>query len=186
MEDVDYFKLNQYAKKFVNLTDEKIELLHSIRPEIMPHIQTVTDNFYIHLSNIEEANVFISDKIDILKPTHYNWIKNIFESDFSIEYTKLMYRVGDVHVKIDLPVEFMSGAMSIITEELIVVFHQIYGSDMVKIKQAQQAITAALGFSLFIMQESYQLSSLDKELDKFLQITGMSRILFNKLASIYS
>jgi len=45
-----------------------------------------------------------------------------------------------------------------------------------------EAINAALGFSLMVMQESYQASTLAGELEKFLAITGMSRTLFNNLA----
>ena len=46
-------------------------------------------------------------------------------------------------------------------------------------------MNAVLGFSLMVMQESYQSSSLAAELEKFLAITGMSRTLFDNLALAY-
>ena len=45
------------------------------------------------------------------------------------------------------------------------------------------AVNAALGFSLMVMQESYPVSRLIAEQEKFLAITGISRTEFNKLAT---
>lgn len=79
----------------------------------------------------------------------------------------------------------MAGAMVIIQSELIRIFGEIYANDQEKMLKAIRALNAACGFSLLIMQESYQSSSMAEELEKFLRITGMSRVLFNNLARAY-
>ena len=96
-----------------------------------------------------------------------------------------MYRVGQVHVMVDLPVEFMSGGMCLINEELIGLVCKTHGDEPHRCAPLLKAINAATGFSLLIMQQSYQLSSLSAELNRFLTITGMSRTLFENLAGAY-
>lgn len=47
------------------------------------------------------------------------------------------------------------------------------------------AINAVLGFSLLVMQGSFQTGKLAEELERFLSVSGMSRTLFNNLAAAY-
>jgi hypothetical protein len=96
-----------------------------------------------------------------------------------------MYHVGEVHVKVKLPVEFMAGGITQIQGHMVAIITEAAQGDPAKIRSWLEAVNAALGFSLIIMQESYQTSTLSAELEKFLSITGMSRTLFNNLASAY-
>jgi hypothetical protein len=96
-----------------------------------------------------------------------------------------MYRVGAVHVKVGLPVEFMSGGMSLIAEELIELIGRTCGEDASRCRTLLKALNGVTGFSLLIMQQFYQSSSLAAELERFLAITGMSRTLFENLAGVY-
>lgn len=50
---------------------------------------------------------------------------------------------------------------------------------------AMGAINAVLGFSLLVMQGSFQTGKLAEELERFLSVSGMSRTLFNNLAAAY-
>lgn len=185
MKNIDFDELNQYAKQFAKLDDDKIAMLHSISTDLIPHLQQVTDDFYAHLSTIEKAKPFLEGRIETLKSTHHAWMKDILTGSFDAEYTQQMYKVGDVHVKVKLPVEFMAG-MTIIKDGLSNVVLNTYQDDASKQQEALAAINAALGFSLLVMQESYQSSALAEELEKFLLITGMSRTLFDNLARAYS
>ena len=56
---------------------------------------------------------------------------------------------------------------------------------MSRLNKATAAVNSVLGFTLMVMQQSYESSRLAEELEKFLKITGMSRILFDNLASAY-
>jgi hypothetical protein len=186
MKNIDFDELNQYAKQFAKLDDDKIAMLHSISTDLIPHLQQVTDDFYAHLSRIEKVQPFLEGRIDALKSTHHVWMKDILTGSFDAEYTQQMYKVGDVHVKVKLPVEFMAGGMTIIKDGLSNVVLNTYQGNASKQQEALAAINAALGFSLLVMQESYQSSALAEELEKFLLITGMSRTLFDNLARAYS
>jgi len=185
MPQVDVAALTEYAKKFSGLTPEYEALLAEIAPLIKPMLPAVTDKFYEILSSIDKAAPFLEGRVDTLKATHLKWLETLFTGPYDSDYTATMYHVGDVHVKVKLPVEFMSGGITLIGNELHTAVAQVCGDDLDKCLKTGSAINAVLGFSLMVMQESYQSSSLAAELEKFLAITGMSRQLFDNLATAY-
>jgi hypothetical protein len=109
----------------------------------------------------------------------------VFTGPFDVNYVKSMYHVGDVHVQAKLPVEFMAGAMTLLTTRVNHLIGDILSDRPKTLIQATAAVSAVLGFTLMIMQQSYETSRLAEELEKFLKITGMSRTLFDNLASAY-
>lgn len=185
MHTIDMDALCAYAKQFSELDQEKIETLHQVYPDVSDRLQEVTECFYTRLQTIPKTLPFLEGRIEALKTTHVAWLHELFSGQCDTAYTQKLYHVGDVHVKVKLPVKFMAGAMTIIQSELTRIFGEIYANDHAKMLSAIRALNAATGFSLLIMQESYQSSSMAEELDKFLRITGMSRVLFNNLARAY-
>lgn len=181
----DLKELTCYAKKFSALTPEKEAILKEIQGDINPHIKNITNNFYLVLQSIPEAKPFLQNKVDHLKRTHNTWMHSLFTGVYDESYTEKLYRVGDIHVKVDLPVEFMSGGITLVGNELFKIVCGIYEGDTQKIKTTTSAINSILGFSLFIMQKSYH-ASVGEALERFLLITGMSRSLYNKLASTFN
>ncbi len=185
MQEIDMQALCDYAKQFSGLDESKINTLHQIYPDVSERLQEVTDLFYGQLQEIPKTREFLEGRIEGLKQTHVAWLNELFSGDFNAAYTAKLYHVGDVHVKVKLPVEFMAGAMTIIQSELTRIFGEIYAESPARMIDAIRALNAATGFSLLVMQESYQSSSMAEELEKFLRITGMSRVLFNNLAKAY-
>jgi hypothetical protein len=182
---MDYTQLTGYAKAFTGLTPDKEELLRHAADAIKPGLPEVSERFYNVLQGIDTTAPFIAGRLDQLKSTHLAWLEGLFTGPFDASYGEAMYRVGQVHAKVDLPVEFMSGGMSLIAEELIGLIGKTFGEDQQRCLQLLKAVNAIMGFSLLIMQQSFQNSSLAAELDRFLTITGMSRKLFENLASAY-
>ncbi|MFV2056485.1 MAG: protoglobin domain-containing protein [Thiohalomonadales bacterium] len=181
----DYKELMNYAKQFSGLSPDKENKLIELGPLISNEIPQVTERFYDVLTMIPQATPLLEGRIDALKETHTNWMKSIFTGPYDEVYTAQMYHVGDVHVKVNMPVEFMSGGMTLIGNELYKIVCGIYKDDPQQLLDMTVALNAILGFSLFVMQKSYN-ASVEEELDKFLLITGMSRPLFDKLSSTFS
>ncbi len=185
MEMRELIQLTDYAKSFTGLSAEKEALLLAAGPEIKPGLPDVTERFYDTLQSIERTAPYIDGRLAALKATHKNWLEGLFTGPFDGAYTESMYRVGSVHVKVGLPVEFMSGGMSLIGEELFSLVDRVFEDDPKRVRELLKAINAVMGFSLLIMQQSYQSASLASELERFLAITGMSRALFDNLAGAY-
>ncbi|MEJ2591567.1 MAG: protoglobin domain-containing protein [Candidatus Thiodiazotropha sp.] len=185
MDETDYLQLTRYAKAFTGLTPEKEALLLAAAPVIKPGLPGVTERFYSELQRIDRTAPFIEGRLEQLKATHLAWLEGLFSGPYDEAYTRAMYRVGQVHVKVHLPVEFMSGGMSLIGEELIDLVCRVHAGEPHRWTPLLKAVNAVIGFSLLVMQQSYQSSSLTAELDRFLAITGMSRTLFDNLAGAY-
>ena len=185
MTDIDYVELTTYTKKFTGLTVEMESILTEISDLITPHLPGITDSFYDVLQEIPKAQPFLEGRVEALKQTHIRWLEQIFSGPFDADYAKAMYHVGDVHVKVELPVEFMAGAMTLVGTRINELLGELLQSDPSRLKQAITAVNAILGFTLMVMQQSYESSRLAEELERFLKITGMSRTLFENLASAY-
>lgn len=185
MDDAGLRDLCAYARQFTGINESNINLLKEAYPDVTEHLHEVTDTFYDNLQTIPKTRDFLAGRIEGLKTTHLAWLNELFNNNFDEEYTRKLYHIGDVHVKVKLPVEFMSGAMTIIHSEMLRLLKRVYAHDNDKMVAVASAFNAAVGFSLLIMQESYQSSSMAEELEKFLKISGMSRTLFNNLAKAY-
>ena len=185
MEKVDFEELMAHAKAFSGLSPEREALLLASGDLVRPYLQEVTDNFYGVLQSIPKTSSYLEGRLENLKATHLQWLNSIFTGPYDVDYTAAMYAVGDAHVRVKLPVEFMAGGMCLIQNELARIAGRVCGDDTVRLISLINAINSVLGFSLMVMQESYQSSSLAEELEKFLAITGMSRVLFNNLAEAY-
>jgi hypothetical protein len=185
MNDIDYEQLTAYTKQFTGFSDEMASVLIGLSEQIKPHLPAVTDDFYNVLQAIPKAQPFLDGRIDTLKQTHMRWLEQVFAGPFDVNYTKDMYHVGDVHVKVGLPVEFMAGAMTLVGTRINDLLGKLLQDDPSRLRTAITAVNAVLGFTLMVMQQSYESSRLAEELEKFLKITGMSRTLFDNLASAY-
>jgi len=182
----NFDELISYAKVFSGLTPDLEARLKAIAPIITPHLKSVTDSFYEQLATIPVTEKFLAGRIEHLKAAHQRWMTDLFTLNVDAQFAQTMYNVGDIHVKVNLPVEFMAGAMTLINNELIKLVVETMGNNIHECAKALQAINAVTGLALMIMQQSYQASSLAEELEKFLKISGMSRTLFTNLAKAYN
>jgi truncated hemoglobin YjbI len=185
MANIDFVQLMHYAKQFTGLTVDMEQTLTEVSSKMLPHLGDITDSFYSVLLEIPKAEPFLAGRVEELKKTHMRWLETVFNGPFDEKYVEAMYHVGDVHVKAELPVEFVAGAMTLVGTRI----NQLLGKELVddneRMIKSITAVNAVLGFTLMIMQQSYESSRLAEELEKFLKITGMSRTLFDNLASAY-
>ncbi|MEQ1529192.1 MAG: protoglobin domain-containing protein [Methylococcales bacterium] len=182
----NFNELITYSKAFSGLTPELEACLKDIAPTITPHLQRVTDSFYEQLAGIPATEKYLVGRLEHLKASHLKWMTDLFALNVDAQFAEGMYKVGDIHVKVNLPVEFMAGAMTLINTELIKLVVETMSNDVEKCSKALQAINAVTGLALMVMQQSYQESSIAEELEKFLKISGMSRTLFANLAKAYN
>lgn len=185
-QNVDMSALCEYARQFSGLETRKISLLHRMYEDVIPSLQRVTNNFYSRLQNIPKAAEYLEGhQLEHLKQTHLAWLHELFNTDFDETYTRKMYMVGDIHVRVKLPVEFMGASIGIIQSELVRLFGEMYSDDQEMALDAIQAINAATAFSLLVMQKSYHSFTLAAQLESFLLITGISQNLFEHMNKDY-
>jgi protoglobin len=179
-----YFtELLAHARSFAALTPERERLLHELAPQVIPELNAVTDRFYAQLQAIPRTAPFLEGRLPKLRRTHRAWLESLFTQAYDVAFVEALYHVGDVHVKVRLPIEFIAGGMTLIQGELAPLALRLAAGDLARQAALVGAVNAALGFSLMVMQQSYQVSRLLAEHEKFLAITGITRAEFNKLAT---
>lgn len=186
--NVDFHTICKESKKLVQLTPESEALIKKIGPIVIPNLDSVTNKFYDVLLGVPSTAKILEGRVDSLKKTHRAWLESLFTQTIDEKYTEWMHHVGEVHVNVELPVEFMTSGMTLIQVELLEIIINDETLEMDTRLKACQAITALCGFSQLVMQKSYSedtLRRIDAELDRFLTITGMSKVLFEKLASTH-
>jgi hypothetical protein len=178
---IDFEALSQVAKQYAGfeLADERVLSEHASR--LMPHLPKVTDAFYTELQQIDEAKPFLEGRLEGLKRTHQMWLEKIFTGPYDAEFAAYMHKVGIVHVQVKLPEKFMTSGIGLINKHLIPVLVTEYRDDVQYIAPILRAVNAATSYCLMLMQESYR----GHELERFMEVTGISRALYDNLAAAY-
>lgn len=156
----NFDELISRGKSIAGLTPELEACLKEIAPRVIPRLQTVTDAFYVRLLTSAYTSKFLQryeEQLEYLKKTHLDWLVSLFMLDINADFAKNMTRVGDVHAGIQLPLDFMTGAMSLINKGMIEIIMDEFGDDKEKTVKALQAVNAVTALVLIIMQQSYQL-----------------------------
>src|SRR5665647_149594 len=100
----NFNELITYSKAFSGLTPELEACLKDIAPNITPHLNRVTDSFYEQLITIPVTEKYLAGRIDHLKKAHLMWLTDLFTLNVDAQFAESMYKVGDIHVKVNLPV----------------------------------------------------------------------------------
>ncbi|MBP0049251.1 hypothetical protein H9C73_10935 [Marinobacterium sp. AK62] len=181
MSEIDFTVLSEQAKAYSGFEAEDEALLIAEAERLSPYLQQITDAFYEELQTIPEAAPFLEGRIDALKTTHTAWLNRIFQGPYDADFAQYMHQVGVVHVQVKLPEKFMTSGIGLINKHLIPLLPEIYPQDAAKIGALLKALNAATSYCLLIMLESYR----GHELERFMEVTGISRVLYNNLAAAY-
>ncbi len=173
----DYYKLMLYAKLYSSLTSDKERIIKNLANSI--NYSIITEGFYEKLFSIDEVKPYLTGKVDKLKETHTAWVHSAFTDTYDIEYTKKIYKIGEVHVNLNIPIEFMSGGINIISN---LIYEDLDKVQLITLENVQ-AINSAMTFNLFIMELSYT-NFFYKKIKNFQNLTGISESLFNRLSNI--
>lgn len=181
MSTIDFSDLCEQAKAYSGLEPEDARLLAQEADRLSPYLDTITDAFYAELQAIPDAKPFLEGRLDALRKTHVAWLGRVFNGPYDADFAAYMHQVGVVHVQVKLPEKFMTSGIGLINKHLIPLLPRIYREEPEKVGQLLKALNAATSFCLLIMLESYR----GHELERFMEVTGISRTLYNNLAASY-
>lgn len=80
--------------------------------------------------------------IDFEELTRY---ARAFTGPLDAGYAARMYHVGDVHVKVQMPVEFMAASMTLVGNSLLTTVARVCGEDHERCIRTNAAVSAVLG-----------------------------------------
>lgn len=181
MRQIDFSQLNLQAKQFAGFDAEDEQVLGQAHALLVGELDRVTEAFYQELGRIEETGPFLEGRLEALKATHRKWLERIFTGPYDEDFAAYMHQVGVVHVQVRLPERFMASGIGLIGKHLIPVLAEACDGDLSRLGELMKAVNAVTTYCLIIMQVSYR----EHELDRFMDVTGISEALYANLAAAY-
>ncbi len=157
-----------------NFTNEDINKLRQLQSVIEPQLPSLTERFYVQLQNNETTVVFLEGRLDALKATHLQWMKDLFTREFNEEYVAFLWNIGRVHAKLHIAPLFVAASMSFLRSEI----PNIISEDIAKRLNSDRAglissVLKILDINQFVIDSSYN--------DRLLEATGISKKLLQRL-----
>lgn len=181
MEKIDFAQLDAQARRLVGFGPEDERALAELQPLLADQLAQVTDAFYDELGRIDEAVPFLHGRLAALKNTHRAWLERILAGPHDQTLAAYMHHVGVVHVQVRLPERFMASGIGLINKHLIPLLTAACGRDVERLGRWMKAINGVTAYCLIIMQVSYR----EHELERFMDVTGISEALYANLAAAY-
>ena len=153
--DVGHARLAARAKAYSGLTAERIAVMRATAGEVAPSLDFVTDRFYARLAGMPDVQPLLAGHMERLRETFRAWVGSLFGSDYGSAYAGAVWRIGEAHLAAGVPIEGLTGSMTIVQEALQpVVLAGARGRPFVEAERLA-ALNAALGYSLIVMQGPY-------------------------------
>lgn len=157
-----------------NFTNEDINKLQQLQSVIEPQLPSLTERFYVQLQNNETTAVFLEGRLEALKVTHLQWMKDLFTREFNEEYVAFLWNIGRVHAKLHIAPLFVAASMSFLRSEI----PNIISEDIAKGLNSDRAglissVLKILDINQFVIDGSYN--------DRLLEATGISKKLLQRL-----
>lgn len=167
-----------HAKACNGLTPEMEERFHQLREKITPLIPELVHESYEHL---REASLLRDLTVDqgVSEEETSRLIQAIFTQPFDEATVEEIYALGRRQMEQHFPFEVVSGLISLVSRRLVDRLFQI-SRDREELKRNIEAVLAAIAFNLQILQRAF----LDRELERFCKITGMSPKLIEQLSRV--
>ncbi|MEB3101112.1 protoglobin domain-containing protein [Ferviditalea candida] len=98
--------------RMINLTEDDLKLVKAIQPLVRRHIDSITEQFYSTVLQVEELKQIIHQHstLDRLKQTLLDHLLDMFNGTIDAEFISKRMRIADVHVRIGLSPKWYMGA----------------------------------------------------------------------------
>jgi hypothetical protein len=160
----------------MGLDDADKKNLVSLAGIFEKHGPGITDKFYANLGQNPTTAALIEGRVDALKATHRVWMMELFSGEYGEAYFERRRRIGEVHVRIGLPPQFVEGVMSFIRGEGEAAIHAEI-ADKGEASAKVKSLMKILDLDLLVINLAYA----EERIDLMCKITGMSRSLIENL-----
>ena len=153
--------------QLVQLTDDEIQALSACQEQAKSVAAELVEAFYGRLSNHGTSLEFVEGKVDQLKMTLDQWFVQIFSGDYGTSYVQSRLTIGQVHVKIGLPVRYPLAMMDLVMEHGQKVAAQSSDPEL-----AAQAFRKLAALDIAVFNQAYE----DTQLGHLTELIGNERL----------
>ena len=133
----------------MGLTDEDCNAIVNVKAYAEKNADEMTDYFYEHLLAHENTADFLHGQdLTARKKTIRTWYLDLFSGKYDAHYVEQRLKIGQVHVRIGLPVRYPLAMIALITE---------YGlKAAIDDEAAKRAFHKLLALDIAIFNQSYE------------------------------
>ena len=149
-------------KRYIGFDREDEARLSALGPVVQPHIYRIINDFYDRILRHSGASQAITEgapQVERLKGTLRLWLQELFVGPWGYEYYEKRARIGQRHVEIQLPQQYMFTAVNVIRGHLIEI---LWGSQGGRPQDDAHSVNKLLDMELAIMLHTYRESYVAK------------------------
>ncbi len=142
--------------RYVGLTEADSALLRDRLPDLEPFLPRVVDRFYAEILRHAGARRILAGgeaQLARLRAHLYQWLHSLLSGPMDAAYLQQRFTIGQVHVRVGLPQQYMVAAMHVVRHEFDLILTEA-GLD--ETEPLRQAIQKVLSIDLATMLESYK------------------------------
>ncbi len=108
-------------KEYVGLGEADEENLKKLAAPLAPHLDGIVDRFYIAANRFPDTHAVLAKHgaVKRLKNTMKIWIQELLEGPYDETYYQRRKEIGQVHVRVGLPLQYVFTAMNLLRTELV-------------------------------------------------------------------
>jgi PAS domain S-box-containing protein len=151
-------------KRYVRFSVDDEAALKALLPHAQPHFKRIVDEFYERLSEHEEARAVLKgpDQLTRLKASLNGWLGLLLSGPWDQDYFEKRMRIGQMHVRVQLPQRYMFAAMNLIRIAITEIAQDVYRDDHKGRHRSVWALAKIIDIELAIMLDAYGEASLEK------------------------
>ncbi|EWH21554.1 chemotaxis protein [Bacillus haynesii] len=154
-------RLNQHTEfkkqlAMVDLTDEDLWVLSSLKPLVTEHIETIVTRFYQNLEHENSLMEIIHDhsSVDRLKKTLTIHIQEMFSGVIDEAFLEKRIRIAHVHLRIGLLPKWYLGAFQDLLLSMLTIFENALSDE--EYRRSVKAVTKILNIEQQIVLEAFE------------------------------
>ena len=166
MNDAELWDRFLQLKRYVDMTDEDCEQVHSVASLVSPHFDMLADDFYAEILRHPGAASVITGgpvQVERLKQTLRQWLAEFFSGPYDEVYVRKHWNVGSRHVQIGLDQSYTQVAMSRLRTGIMQIVFEELAADVERLKAIEVAIGKLVDLDLAIIQLAYEAELLRKQ-----------------------
>lgn len=162
-------------QSYVDFSEADAEALRELWPVVEPHLPRIIDDFYARIQRFPTANAVFSgpEQVERLKRSMAGWMRELLVGPHDRAYLERRRRIGQRHVDVRLPHQYMFTAMTVLNNHLSAVAQRELPAD--RAERVLAALQRATTLDLAMMTGAF-MSGREREQAASLQELIVSRL----------
>ncbi len=160
--------IHQELAELMHLSDDEKSALASLHDEASGRAREMTEDFYARLFAHENTKEYFAEAdMDRLHSMIGDWYADLFSGTYDADYVKHRLGIGQIHVKIGLPVRYPLSMLDVVQEHGESVCANADDEEL-----AQKAFRKVLALDIAIFNQAYE----DNQLKHLAELVGGERL----------